>query len=590
MHNGSYMQRSVVLTIALFLAVWSVVIWPDRLFRQGLATSRPALRVGAAAVTITPFGQHLDWDGTVTATGVWGEVFTDLNGNGVWNSGEPFVDDPGNAEIDRSSVNKYDGIYLAGFGNKRLATGRHDDLWARTIVIDQGPTRIAIVSIDVIGYYSDATYYGVRQIKKLLDPALGIDEVLLASTHSHEGPDTIGAWGDGYLKDGKYPKYLRFLDRQIAKSIAQATAALQPARLRLGVTDPQRSPSIAGMQTRTGGRPPRFFDEELRVMRFVERRRDRTIATLVNWNTHPESMEDENTTLTSDFPHAIRQTVEAKFGGTAVYINGAIGAAEIIGDTNNRRNDRIRFDGQDYPLQRTSNRPVFTFERMEAIGRDVARAAIEADQRGEWSRTDRFDFRQADLHTTMDNEGYLLLGRLGVFDTMVPPADGTRPVIETAIYALTIGDAQVVTTPGELFPEVFYGVAKYRRTDCPAADTGAPPEPSIRDAMTAKYRFMFGLCPDEFGYLVPGYDWQRLPADMKKMDIRRAPDACKAAGVTDHYHETNSAFSGLAPASACVTVALLTGKVPADAACRDVANYSKYVRAMAESAKGKGSR
>ena len=577
------MRRLCLLTIVAVLSGWGAVQPSEK----GSAAPRPALRVGSAAVAITPFGPHADWDGTITSTGVWGEEFTDLNGDGVWSSGEPYVDDPGNTAIDRSSLNKYDGIYLAGFGNKRLATGRHDDLWARTIVVEQGATRVAIVSIDLIGYYSKATYYGVGEVRRQLDPALGITEILLASTHSHEGPDTIGAWGDGYLKDGKYPKYLRFVDRQIAKSITAAAAGLRPVRVRLGVTDPRRSPSIAGMQTRTGGRPPRFFDEELRVMRFVEARGDRTVATLINWNTHPESMEDENTILTSDFPHAIRQTVEARYGGTAIYINGAIGAAEIIGDTNNRNHDRIRFDGRDFPLNRTSNRPVFTFDRMEAIGRDVGRAAIEADEQGEWSRSSRFELRKADLRTPMDNEGYLLLARLGVFDTMVPPADGSRPLVETTIYAVTIGDAQIVTTPGELFPEVFYGVSKHRRTDCPAADTGAPPEPSIRDAMTAKYRFMFGLCPDEFGYLVPGYDWQRLPVDVKKIDIRRAPDACKAAGVTDHYHETNSAFSGLATASACVTVALLTGRAPTDAACVGASGYSEYLRGLTGAAKGK---
>ena len=31
------------------------------------------------------------------------------------------------------------------------------------------------------------------------------------------------------------------------------------------------------------------------------------------------------------------------------------------------------------------------------------------------------------------------------------------------------------------------------RTDCPAANTGLAYEPSIRDAMTAKYRFLVGL-------------------------------------------------------------------------------------------------
>lgn len=563
-------------------AAMGLIMATISLSQSSVTAQKPVLRVGVSATKITPFGPNPDWNGTITQSGVWGEEFTDQNGNGVWNSGEPFTDDPGNTEIDGSSKNKYDGIYLAGFGNKRLATGMHDDLWARALVLDQGKTRIAIVAIDLIGYYSDATYYGIKRIQQLLDPALGIQEILLTSTHSHEGPDTIGAWGDGFLKDGKYPKYLQFVDRQIARSIAQAAANLQPARIKIGVTDPKRSPSIAGLQTRTSGRPPRFFDEEMRVMMFVHASQSRTIATLINWNTHPESMEDKNTLLTSDFPHAIRQTIEKKYGGTAIFTNGAIGTAEIIGDTNNKNNDRIRFDGQDYPLNEKNNRPVFTFERTEAIGRDVAKAVIDALNGAEWSKSTRLEVRKADLYGPMDNAGYQFLAKIGVFDTLVPPADGSQPTFQTSIYAVTLGDAQIVTTPGELFPEVFYGVAKYRRADCPEADTGAPPEPSIRDAMTAKYRFMLGLCPDELGYLVPKYDWRREPVDLQKMQVKESVDPCKAKGVPNHYHETNSASSDLAPASACVTVALLTGKVPADAACANVVNHSNYVRKLAE--------
>lgn len=545
-------------------------------------TTKAVLKVGAAAVAVTPFGQHPDWDGGMNATGVWGEKFTDQNGNGVWDGGEPWEDDPGNTELDASSKNKYDGIYLAGFGDKRLATGKHDDLWARTIVLDYGATRIAIVAIDFIGYYSDGQYYGIKQIQKLLDPKLGIQEILLASTHNHESPDTIGPWGDGPLKDGKYPKYLRFVDRQIAKSISMAAARLEPSKIKFGQTDPTKSPSLAGMQTRTSGRPPRFFDEELRVMQFVGTGTDKTIATLINWNTHPESMENKNTLLTSDFPHAIRETVERKFGGTALFINGAIGAVEIIGDTNTKPTDRFRFDGKEFPLNPKNNRPEYTFDRTEAIGRDVGQAVIEALARGEWSRSSKLEVKKADLKGPMDNQGYQFLSRLGVFDTIQAPTDGSEPQYKTWIYALTLGDAQIVTTPGELFPEVFYGVAKHKRADCPQADTGAPSEPSIRDAMTAKYRFMFGLCPDELGYIVPMYDWRREPVDLQKLQIKEAVDPCKSNGVPNHYHETNSAGSTLAPASACVTVALLTGKVPTDAACKNVRQHSDYVAGLGE--------
>jgi len=49
----------------------------------------------------------------------------------------------------------------------------------------------------------------------------------------------------------------------------------------------------------------------------------------------------------------------------------------------------------------------------------------------------------------------------------------------------------------------------------------------------------------------------------------------------------NSSSSELAPASACVTVALLTGKTPADAACKDVAKHSDFARDLQKQAEAK---
>src|SRR5437867_1600482 len=160
-----------------------------------VSVEKPGLKVGVAAFPITPFGANPDWDGTITESGVWGEKFTDTNHNGRWDTGESFEDDPGNDALDSSSKGKYDGIYLAGFGNNRMATGKHDDLWARAIVLEYGGNKVAIVSIDFIGYYSKANFYGLGEISKLVDPKLGLSEILIASTHNHEAPYTIGVWG-----------------------------------------------------------------------------------------------------------------------------------------------------------------------------------------------------------------------------------------------------------------------------------------------------------------------------------------------------------------------------------------------------------
>ena len=168
----------------------------------------------------------------------------------------------------------------------------------------------------------------------------------------------------------------------------------------------------------------------------------------------------------------------------------------------------------------------------------------------------------------MDNKGYALLIRNGIFDMMTMPQEGDVPGLRTWVYLITLGDVQIVTAPGELFPEVFYGVETHRRTDCPRADTGRAPELPVRERMKAKYKLIFGLCPDEFGYLVPGYDFMPPVVDLSIAEIRESEDPCKSAGVPAHYHETNSASSNLAPSWACLAAALAEGKPP-EALCTE---------------------
>jgi hypothetical protein len=530
--------------------------------------TEPFLKVGVATLAITPFGPNPDWDGTITDSGVWGEKFTDRNRNGWWDPGEPFQDDPENDQLDSSSKGKYDGIYLAGFGPNRLASGKHDDLWARALVLESADSKIALVSVDLLGYYSRASYAGSEPLN------IGLTQVLVTSTHNHEGPDTIGPWGVTSMSDGKYPKYVRFVNRQIAKAIVVAGNSSVPARMKLGRTDPRRSLSLAGMQIRSAGRPPDFFDEELRVMQFVGEKgtvKDKVIATMINWNTHPESMEDKNRLITSDFPDAVRKAVEQRYGGTAVYTSGDLGAVEIVGDSR-VRNERTRFDARDFK-RRDAREALASFERTEAIGRDVAKAVVDALESGEWSAVSSIEVKKSRLQMPMDNVAFTYLAQQGVLDVLSRNEETHQLEMETEVFAITLGDAQIVTTPGELFPEVFYGVEGNRRRDCPAANTGRPHEPGVRDRMTRKYRFVLGLCPDELGYLVPGYDFLFPQVDPAGPTSREAQDACETNGVPSHYHETNSASSKLAAAWACTAVQLLDGRIPDTPACREVVPY-----------------
>jgi hypothetical protein len=163
------------------------------------------------------------------------------------------------------------------------------------------------------------------------------------------------------------------------------------------------------------------------------------------------------------------------------------------------------------------------------------------------------------------NPGYLAMIKAGLLSSF--SGDAADASVTTTLYYLRMGPAEFVTLPGEIFPELIYGVEQHRRTDCPEAHTGRPHEPAAASLLRARYRFWIGLAPDELGYVVPQYDFHPFPPKEMVMG-RRAPDPCKAAGVPDHYHETNSVSYRMGPLVACGLVELLKGKPAKYEACK----------------------
>src|SRR5437588_10204055 len=141
-------------------AVWLSVPAPLLLCLLGacrpISGDHQTLHAGAAAVTITPFGQNPEWDGPITASGVWGEKFEDKNNNARWDIGEPFTDDDGNTALAAHSRWNYDCIHLASFGPTRTTTGIHADWRTPALVPAGASTRLTIASVEPTRYYSHA--------------------------------------------------------------------------------------------------------------------------------------------------------------------------------------------------------------------------------------------------------------------------------------------------------------------------------------------------------------------------------------------------------------------------------------------------
>ena len=164
------------------------------------------LSSGFAAVPITPEvpDRWVDNNNDAKYKPKDGDTFTDGNGNG-----------------------KFDPVWIAGFSNSKPANGIHDDTWARTMIIDDSKTRLAIVIIDAIGFMND----DVVDVRKMIPAEAGVTYTIIASTHTHEAVDLIGMWGKTPLKSGVNKEYMAFVKGQIVKSVVEAAKNIRPVKL-----------------------------------------------------------------------------------------------------------------------------------------------------------------------------------------------------------------------------------------------------------------------------------------------------------------------------------------------------------------------
>ena len=245
---------------------------------RGAETPGP-IKVGFAALPITP--EIVD-------------TWNDVNGD------SKFREKDGDTYNDLNNNGKFDAYWIAGFSNQRAANGVHDDVWARVIVFDDGQNRLALVSLDAIGFRHD----NVIEIRESIPEEAGIDYAVISSTHTHESNDLIGIWGETPFKSGVDAENMQYIKSQVLEAISQATNNLRPAKL-LFSRDLHGAEDMV-MDTRD----PIVMDPGLRMMQALDAETGTTLGTLVAWGNHPETLWSDNLYISSDFPHYLREYVE----------------------------------------------------------------------------------------------------------------------------------------------------------------------------------------------------------------------------------------------------------------------------------------
>ena len=412
-------------------------------------------------------------------------------------------------------------VWLAGYGPGRRATGVHDPLMARCLVLGDGSEKIALVSVDLIGLQ----YPNVKEIRKGL---ADFKYVLVSSTHNHEGPDVVGIWGSGFFSRGVDDDYVASVVSKVIELVKKTGENLAPATAAYGT---------ASDETLVGdSRKPIAKDGVLRVVKFTQPGGTATTGLLVQWNCHPESMGSKNKQVTADFPYATVAKLKEQHKCPILYMSGAVGGLMAPPDGVIKNAEGKVLDEGDFEYCRLYGEAVadLATKATAAAAEPIELTPFTISAKPIAIPVTNTVYRLARVAKILRRQGRIWEGDFQILGEEVAEDVVDKPTaVETEVAYLRLGEVHVASIPGELYPELIYG--KFQEPAEPNADyPDAPLEPTVESILPSKKWLLFGLANDEIGYIIPRRQWDSV-----------APFAY--GRETSQYGEINSCSPEVAP-------------------------------------------
>ncbi len=446
---------------------------------QGCENNQGPLRVGLAARSITPIV----------------EPWEDLDEDGVRDEDEPFED------LDGDGV--FTHIWMAGFGRGRAATGVHDENWVRVLVLEQDSLRLGIAVYDVVGIFHDDAL-AIRE--SVQSAGIELDHLVVIATHQHEGKDTMGLWGETPFVTGYDPEYMALLRARTVEAFTEALEGSFEAKVDLAQTT---TPGLVA-----DSRMPEVIDDQLTTLRFWDLE-DKVRGYFMVWGNHPEALSSNNTLITSDFPHYLREQMESEHPGSlAIFAPGNLGGLM----------NPLRIPGCP-DAQGEAQCHNGEFEKARYVGEGAAERALEALTQPTKLEAPRLAFRRRSMLLEPGNFGFVAGFGAGLVRRTIYGLEG-RPVpqaqvdmiplseafdgqlrLQTEINAVTLGPVEFLSFPGELYPELWLAgedgqslVEQPENADFP----GAPKEPALSGfAPPGQIPVSLNQANDALGYIIP---------------------------------------------------------------------------------------
>lgn len=211
------------------------------------------------------------------------------------------------------------GLRMYGYANRKSgATGVLDPLYARTLVLEAGDQRFALVVLDLGRVFAPSW---IEALRAKVKESSGIDYLLVAAIHTHSGPDPTDQFPPANEPDWETP-----ILAKVAQAIDEAHQHAVEARLGTGYgvayighnrlrDNPdgtaswfERNPTMV---------PTAPVDPTVSVLR-VDDGRGEPIALWVNYACHPVIFGPDNLQYSADWPGVMIKNVEQAFGGKPV--------------------------------------------------------------------------------------------------------------------------------------------------------------------------------------------------------------------------------------------------------------------------------
>jgi hypothetical protein len=337
-----------------------------------------------------------------------------------------------------------------GVGPSHPVSRKFGELTVRALVFENDGVRIAICSADFLGFPGVLGNKVRRQV-----PGINPNNILIAATHNHSGPDCYG-FPDAGGKTGADIEYLNSVCKKLADAINEAADKLQPAHVKIATGKAQGKIAYNYYAEK-------LYDPRCNVIQFLDPQ-DKPLATFVNYACHPEVIGADQRILSPDFVGPLYDHIAQRGGGVGIFVNSALGGM-VTADCRGP-------DGRD----------IRTWDECIRIGNLLADEALRIVADAPTRNDPKLFCGSTSIEFPVENQMLLAVVKASPLGFEL----SEKGTVTTQVNVVNLGSAQMLTIPGEALPNIGY---------------------YLKRKMHGTSNFLLGLTNDAFGYILTKVDF-----------------------------------------------------------------------------------